>query len=67
MGKSLEALALRRKCAEHGGQALENEELKKLEDALPRLKRAIWKKRRGFTRRRQEWDATASTHKSLWT
>ena len=35
MGK---ALAVRRKRAEHGGQTLENEELRKLEEALPRLR-----------------------------
>ena len=41
-----------------------NEELKRSEEALPRLRSAIWRRRRDCTRQRQEWDATASTPKS---
>ena len=52
MGK---AMAVWRERAEYAGQAMENEALKELEEALPNC-----------TRRKQEWDAMASTQKFLW-
>ena len=44
-----------------------NEELKKLEEALPRLKEPeLEKVSRLYFRQRQEWDAMASTQAFLW-
>ena len=43
-----------------------NEELKKLEVALPRLKECELGKCRDCTRQRQEWDVTDSTQKFPW-
>ena len=44
-----------------------NEDLKKLEEALPRLKNVIWKKHLDCTKQKQEWDVTHYTVKFLWT
>ena len=44
----------------------ENEELKKLEEALPRLKERWGKSCQDCTRRKQELDAMVSTQQSLW-
>ena len=44
-----------------------NEDLKKYEEALPRLKEGDLKKRYlDCTKQRQEWDATDSTRKFSW-
>ena len=54
MGK---ALAMLRKCAERGRQAVENEDLKKLEEALPRIRECALKKasRQSKKRSRMRW------------
>ena len=44
----------------------ENEELKKLEEALPRLKEFDLQKASRLNKETQEQDAMASTQKSLW-
>ena len=44
-----------------------NEELKKPEEALPRLEESDLERRRGFARQRQEWDAMASIQEPSWT
>ena len=52
-----------------GDKPWKNEELGKLEEALPRLKECESEKSVEIdcTRQKKEWDATASTQKSPWT
>ena len=44
-----------------------NEKLKECEEALPRLKESDPEKDSRLYKAKQEWDAMASTQKSLWT